>query len=428
MSSKENVSVLKNILIEAVNSPFYTRQEAYRHISYMVEGWNPDAIRKYIAKDKELSGLLNNAVRNNRPIVSGSATEPELTYDSNKPLSLEEAIKIFKIDTAIWMVDRYVVNRWDVGNGLSNYQIKIWLKRIPSIKDLPVTAPKSRMVVNQRVISPKENKLAMIISDAQIGFLKLGTGELLPFHDDKALSAAWGLAKRSQPDTIVLLGDMLDLPNWSMKYAQSPEMAGTTQPAINKLYDFIVALRDVCPHASIYYIEGNHEVRLQTALQSMLKEAYGLAAANTDVPLVSIENLLNLKDLGVTYISDYPYGTLWLNDNIEVFHGTTANSQSGKTTAAMLVEAQHIQIIGHSHRLEFAMKTLSTRNGLKHSGVYNAGCLCRIDEAVPSARTRKNNWQQGLIMINYTNSEQDINCVPIVDGELYWNGIKIKVK
>src|SRR6056297_1043185 len=62
----------------------------------------------------------------------------------NKVKVLDEFLELCQVDLEVWYVDRYQLNAWDVtisGNGSStkedntytNYQIKVWLKRIVDV-------------------------------------------------------------------------------------------------------------------------------------------------------------------------------------------------------------------------------------------------------------------------------------------------------
>lgn len=85
------------------------------------------------------------------------------------------------------------------------------------------------------------------------------------FHDefcDKfALSVFLDVAKLSQPDTICLAGDMVDWPEVS-RFDRDPSRVNNMQGAIDWVVDLFKELRSRCPNAEIFYILGNHELRL----------------------------------------------------------------------------------------------------------------------------------------------------------------------
>jgi len=65
-----------------------------------------------------------------------------LESKSTRIKSLDDALKHFKVDTKLWEVDRYTINKWEVGAKNSEkeikvtplYQVKVWLKRIEGNK------------------------------------------------------------------------------------------------------------------------------------------------------------------------------------------------------------------------------------------------------------------------------------------------------
>jgi len=104
----------------------------------------------------------------------------------NKPLTVEQALKLFKVDTEIWVVQRHVINSWDVTNAVGetfrNYQTKIWLIRnnikfdfeflkkefVESIKELqPKKFPKIKYNFGRKT----DNLLELNLFDLHLGQL-----------------------------------------------------------------------------------------------------------------------------------------------------------------------------------------------------------------------------------------------------------------
>jgi len=61
----------------------------------------------------------------------------EVTVNSLRVISLDDALRVSKVDLALWEVDRYVVNAWEVTikgddgpEQATNHQVKVWLKRL----------------------------------------------------------------------------------------------------------------------------------------------------------------------------------------------------------------------------------------------------------------------------------------------------------
>jgi len=360
----------------------------------------------------------------------------------SNPRTLNELLEACGVDTTIWKVDKYVVNKWEVSmntvEGIINrplFQVKAWLIRKEPIKhDFPVVAAiqaSSKVLAHaSKSYSKKNMHQALVIPDSQNGYSRdINTGKLDPFHDRRAWDLCVQVAKRERPDVIVLLGDMLDLPDWSDKFLRSPEFYFTTQPALNELHWWISQLART--GAEMYYIEGNHERRMAKAVITNLISAYNIKPANQpDIPAsMSVPNLLGLKDLGVSYRGPYPKGEYWINDNLKCVHGTIARRGNSDTVKAILKDARHSQIVGHVHRKEYAVKTVHPRRGAVSYVAYSPGTIARIDGAVPAA-TDKVDWQQGFGVVDFEVGNGMFNIHPynITDGKTVYNGRRMEAR
>jgi len=359
------------------------------------------------------------------------------------PSSLEELLTACDVDRSIWQVERYVVNKWEVAMKLQEaivhrplFQVKAWLVRekpivveFPTIKPInPINVP-SPKPLNMKTYGSRKDKLALIIPDAQVGFSRnFQTGELDPFHDRRALDLCLQMAEKHQPDEIILLGDMLDLPEWSDKFMISPEFYWTTQPAVNELYWWIKELRQ---HTNkMIYIEGNHELRMSKAVVKNIIAAYNLKPANEpNKNSLTVPTLLALDELGVEYMGPYPDGEYWINDNLRVSHGQIARKGGGKTASAILADARNSEIVGHIHRHEMAQKTVHPRKGIKTYVAYSPGTVARIDGVVPAYQAR-NDWQQGMALVHFEDDNGKFQIVPynIHEGETMADGVIMKYR
>jgi hypothetical protein len=201
-------------------------------------------------------------------------------------------------------------------------------------------------------------------------------------------------------------------------------MRYTTQPALVELHWWLASLREAAPAAEIVYLEGNHENRIIRAITEKIDEAVGLTPANDlgGDPVLSLENLLGLRDLDIQYVG--PYGSSWwLWDRIQLHHGSIVRSKGGQTTTAMLANSTHSQVVGHIHRREYACRTIDTQNGPRTIAAMSPGCLCRIDGAVPHAGgSTVLDWQQGLGVAYKSSSGVDMQLVPIDQGMMFLHG------
>lgn len=259
-------------------------------------------------------------------------------------------------------------------------------------------------------------KLSLKCADTQIGFRILSDGTIEEFHDWSAMEVFVEVCRREQPESIVILGDFLDLPSQS-RWAQEAGFARTTQMALDAGYLFLSMLRSAVPDAQIILVEGNHDKRMQTFIETNALAAFGLRRGGMpkEWPVMSLQNLLRLDELRVEYMDAYPAATHWDNDTTRNIHGTRANSK-GSTTSQYSQELPHISTwVGHTHRTEITYKTvIGPRGEPIESYTANPGCLCKTDGTVPSvhgaihsdgrAARIVEDWQQGFGSLLYNDA------------------------
>ena len=374
--------------------------------------------------------------------VSTSSMVEELNYvyitdnvSDGKAPTLQTLLEKFNVSEEEWKVTNFKVNQWDVSakeevdgkivwNTHTNYQARASLVRKRPVKcDFPAVQGATVGDVKLNVKTPKRNlKVDIVLPDAQVGFKRdIHSGELAPLHDLKAIAIATEIIKEIKPDRIIMLGDMLDLPDWSTHFVRSPEFYFTTQPSLDWLASWIKELRPYCKE--MVYIEGNHEKRMIDSIVQNTIQAYGIKPANEpDVPpIVSVPYMLGLHKIGVEYIGNYPHGEFYINDNLVCIHGNKVGPKSGQSIMKMLDSPRISVIQGHVHRLEMGHKTVWSHGQPKIYQAVSLGTLARIDGIVPGGGTRYN-WQQGFGIVEYDNDRFQIDSVGIYDGKAIFKG------
>jgi len=372
-----------------------------------------------------------------RPPATAPSAASAFTADGNTatleytgPIkNLSELIAAHGIDLTVWQVDgRVKHNTWTtpakVGEKwtyFQNHQVTAYfVKRAPEPVGLAVQAVRAATPVPPVCIETLPiTGSALILPDAHIGFRKAAhNAQLTPFHDRAALSIAVQIAQQAQPEFIVILGDWLDLPDWSDKFTREPEFYQTTQPAICEAHYWLAQLRAACPQAVIVLHEGNHEARFLKAILTHLPAAYGLQPVSVALPVLTLPYLLDLAGLDIHWHGDYPNDVTWMTETLLCGHGDIA--QKPGATARALTAGEVSQIVGHIHRREVASRTLWTRQGARTVTAYSPGCLCRIDGAVPANRERQQ-WQQGLAWVDFAPAQQSVTLVEIERGAALFN-------
>jgi hypothetical protein len=299
----------------------------------------------------------------------------------------------------------------------------------PVIQQAKPCAPR-RVRVAPRFDNGYGMQRAVILPDPQIGFRHHADGTLEPFHDDAAIDVALQIARYVRPHRITNLGDFLDLPEQSTKFRKEAAFARTTQMALDYGHEFLARQREILgPDGVIDLIEGNHDIRIKNYVIDNALAAFGLRQANMPAswPVLSVQHLLRLDELGVNYAEGYPQGIVWYNERLGFIHGFHLKPEK------MLADEDASLGHGHTHRIYELSRTKRTSYGRKTTTVWSPGCLCRVDGAVPSTKgataqdgkvvSSVEDWQQGLAIVDY---DQDGNwshqTVKIDDGRAYYDG------
>ncbi len=338
--------------------------------------------------------------------------------------TLEDLLEAGEVDLEKWYVDTYTQNSWEQNSSehglVTLFQVKAKLNRRAPVSVKRVSAlPKPIKRAKGR---KKKLETALFMPDTQHGFIwgdKHDT--LIPLHDYLAIDAFIQLAIKLQPDYLFLLGDHFDGAEWSVKYKGSPRERDTTQPALDVLNWHLVQLRLSCPQAKIIYLEGNHDTRMERAMNVRLEAARHVHQVGSDVEALSLPHLLRLDDKDIHYHG--PYGTTyWLWGEIECTHGSSSSIEGEAR------KATHSRINGHVHRRGVATRTVSTPEGIKRVSIVNPGTLARIDGTVPSATVGKacEDWQQGAALAHFIDGNAHFQILPIEDGLMIYDGEVIR--
>ena len=254
----------------------------------------------------------------------------------------------------------------------------------------------------------------------------------IPFHDEQAHDRFQQAVVETQPDNIVLVGDMVDLPSLS-RFSQRNEWVGGTQGAIDTYHNFLAQLRSNAPNARIAVVHGNHEQRLDNYLQKNAAEVLGLRRANMahELAVLTLQYLVRYEDLEIESVDGYPNGTFWLEDNLKATHGTNV-AKGGSNAAKYLKEERETTVYGHTHRQELAYRTFAQRIGGVTIAAASPGCLARTDGAVPGFNhtvdaqgqlvKKEEDWQQGLLTIDHNPRVHHITPVRFTPEGFYLDG------
>ncbi len=157
-----------------------------------------------------------------------------------------------------------------------------------------------------------------------------------PYEDPEAwrLRLAW--LSDVKPDRLILMGDETDFPTVS-RHPRRPwnELAGGLPAEMAYAYARLREVREaVGPDCPIDWIEGNHDERLYGYLVGNALQLATLSRAGETEPVMSLEHLLRLRDLGITYHGQYPSSRVVIADDLIAIHGENARKGAGNSARA----------------------------------------------------------------------------------------------
>lgn len=202
-------------------------------------GAMPDARKMPVYEDPKKADRIDQE-------SDGAALEISSVSVSGQIRTEDELVRACKIDLDERVITAGEHRKWDVTLKLRRGKHEImrivpqfyvrlrWLPKHPqpiepviSPIELAIKLPKPRQT--KRV----ELRRALVLADAQVGFRRrVQTGELTPFHDRRVLDLALQVLQAERFDAVLLIGDCLDMSEWSLKYVAEPEFYWTTQPAL----------------------------------------------------------------------------------------------------------------------------------------------------------------------------------------------------
>jgi hypothetical protein len=174
------------------------------------------------------------------------------------------------------------------------------------------------------------------------------------------------------------------------------------------------------------YLAGNHEQWTNKHLAQYDRQSL---LSNVARGIDQFEQDYDLKKLGINY---RPYQgevqpSLELG-SLFVFHGDTVNMHSAYTAKAVLDRLGSSVLFGHTHRLGAHFQTKGIPSKRKVKGVWENGCLCRLDEAF-GGRETTSNWQQGCSIVHYEDRRDGwfhVDQIPIINGTFMVGGKRYK--
>jgi len=259
-------------------------------------------------------------------------------------------------------------------------------------------------LINQEVVV-MEKKMKRVLVYGDVHF---------PYHDEKALNILYKYMSEYKPNIVVMNGDIVDFYSIS-EWDKNPHHFDI-QYEIDLAKDHFNKVRKIVgKKTKIYFLEGNHEARLQRYVYKH-SELDGLDVLN----LTSLFNFkqynINFKGVDIDYWKK-DNGHLQLGD-VLIMHGdnrlngASSSKYSGYSVKNTILGATQMNtIIGHVHKLALFYHKMANEYIVGIEG----GSLC---QSVGTA-----NWQQGFVTFElYRNKMVNPRTHQIINGMLYEDG------
>lgn len=178
------------------------------------------------------------------------------------------------------------------------------------------------------------SKRVLIVPDLQI-----------PFHDRRAVKALIGFVGDTQPDEVVMIGDVLDFPqpsrwNKDTKGEFEGSIYKDVEMAKRQLFEPLRAGYD----GPVMFHEGNHDERARVYLDKYAPALSGTSAFNIDVlcdfDAFNIELLPEVYNIAPGWVSTHGH-----KQNIKL------SQKAGDTALNAAKKFRKSVVMGHTHRL-----------------------------------------------------------------------------
>lgn len=222
----------------------------------------------------------------------------------------------------------------------------------------------------------------------------------VPYEDKKAFELMLKAGKAFKPKHAIILGDFADFYGVS-SHSKDPNRALKLKEEMDLVKEALDKVLGIGAENNVY-VSGNHEDRLERYLRDKAPELFNF---------ISIPKILELKEKGFKYV---PYKQAYQLGKLNITHD--AGNCGRQAHYKALDTFQHNVIIGHTHRLGYAVE--GNANGDRHvSAMF--GWLGNVEEIDYLHRVKAiRDWSLGF-GIGYLDPKTGIVYVipvPIIKG------------
>lgn len=200
----------------------------------------------------------------------------------------------------------------------------------------------------------------------------------VPYHSEKALTAAVEYGKDFGPDTVLLNGDTIDF--YTISRFQTNPKERDLKGEIDATKELLGWLKECFPKAKLIWKDGNHDERWTKFIWAKAPELWDIAACR-------LENILELERMNVEHVSDQ---RLVMAGRLPILHGHEVGrgiSSPVNQARGLFLRTIHTCLVGHGHRTSTHCEPDMNHN---ETTTWSTGCLC--GRRPEYARFNKWNW------------------------------------
>jgi hypothetical protein len=234
----------------------------------------------------------------------------------------------------------------------------------------------------------------------------------VPYHDPVAVKNVAAYIKAVRPDSVVTLGDEIDLPQISRWTENTPgwyeqTLAADRDEAVEVLWSLVEHTKDA------HMIRSNHTDRLYNVIMKKIPAFLAL-------PELRFEKFMKLDELGITYHKK-PYNVA---KGIIALHGDEQSVKPTPGLTALEAARRHgISVIcGHTHRAGQSAFTEASAGKIgRILRGWEGGHLMDVRQAHYTKGTM--NWQQAFIVIEEIGTNVQVSIINLEkDGTFVVSG------
>lgn len=339
---------------------------------------------------------------------------------SNKPLSEEDLIRIYKIDLDRWDAKDFKLNSWPgpIGNGQVTryYQSTLYLKKRVAMGQIVV--PSLDLPMPERPKAPTKLHQSFL----WVGFYDPHA----PYYDRGLFELAKRWLAHNRPDRGLFGGDGPDYPTIS-RHDNSLVYNARVNECNRTWFEFLHGIRFACEETAYDYVDGNHDDRVKKALLAAVPELAEVThptwpGEDPDTrPIWHPAKLFDLDRLGINYVGSngsYAYGRVRITDGLIAMHGNF----TGPNAKAKTADKYNCNVIfGHLHQY-------GVHNETRWNADTGGEDLIEVIQAPTMAQTSEGlgydtapDWTRGFVVVRvhkpgvYTHS-----VARYKDGVLVW--------